>query len=86
MIQYIAEFPCPNCQHRLRVKRDYLGQKLRCKYCAHEFPTVPGNEILAASLEPQPQESESPMALQHMATLEKELLSARDQLASRTAE
>ena len=86
MIQCIAEFPCPNCQHRLRVKHEHLGKKLRCKYCAHEFPTAPGNDILAAAPESQALEREGQMALQQVATLEEELQTARDELASRTEE
>src|SRR5262249_45378463 len=47
MLQYIVVFACPNCQHKLRIKEEYLGRTLRCKYCAHEFVSPPPeDEIL----------------------------------------
>jgi chromosome segregation ATPase len=86
MTPYI-QFPCPNCQHKLRVKSEYLGRNLRCKYCAHEFPSPePSNGIVEASPGHQATEADTQAAQQRIASLEAELRSVRDELSLQTAE
>lgn len=86
MIPYV-EFPCPNCAHRLRVKYEYLGGQLRCKYCAHEFTSPsPSDEFPWVSAGRQETEEDEQAAQRRIAVLETELGSLRDELSSRTAE
>jgi colicin import membrane protein len=87
IIPYV-EFPCPNCEHRLRVKYEYLGGKLRCKYCAHEFvsPSAEEEEVPWTSSGQHEAEEDPQAAQRRIAVLETELGSLRDELSSRTAE
>lgn len=37
-----TQVPCPNCQRSLRVRREYSGKVIACKYCEHAFhPKLP---------------------------------------------
>ena len=41
MSQY-TQVVCPNCQRNLRVRKEYSGKVIACKYCEHAFyPKVP---------------------------------------------
>jgi DNA-binding transcriptional regulator YhcF (GntR family) len=59
--------PCPNCKHDLRVRPDYIGGSLRCKFCAEKFrvsgpedirpgaPAVPASDPSIAEAHQAPQ-------------------------------
>ncbi len=36
MNQYL-DMPCPQCRHELRVRAEYVGRRVRCKYCEHAW-------------------------------------------------
>jgi ribosomal protein S27E len=73
MIPYV-EFPCPNCEHRLRVKYEYLGGKLRCKYCGHEFVSPSADEDVPWTSSGQREtEADGQAAQRRIAVLETEL-------------
>ncbi len=31
------QIPCPNCQRSLKIRPEYLGHRVVCKYCEHQF-------------------------------------------------
>ena len=58
---------CPHCRHELSVRTEYLGHRVRCRYCdavflvqldvtddpaSGEFPVVPSGEFPAVQDEP----------------------------------
>jgi chromosome segregation ATPase len=84
MIEYLVSLACPNCHHKLRVKHEYLGRLLRCKYCAHEFQSpTPDPESLPDTSGPQETESEQQKSQQRNAVLEAELKAVREELLAR---
>ncbi|HEV3119441.1 MAG TPA: hypothetical protein VGY58_20460, partial [Gemmataceae bacterium] len=79
MVQYI-ESACPSCHRPVRIRTEYLGKRIACKYCNHTF--VPE----AGTLPPPPVAMQAPpgpdpATRQRIATLEEELKQARDELA-----
>src|SRR4051812_15572559 len=32
-----SRFPCPQCQHPLKIREEYLGRRVSCKHCSHTF-------------------------------------------------
>src|SRR5438874_9398092 len=83
MIQYTVEFPCPQCEHPLRIKPEYLGRKLRCKYCAHEFPTDPSDGSPTADSGLHAIEDARQVAEQRVAEMEAKLQSMQEELTQR---
>lgn len=45
-----AEVACPNCRHSLRVRLEYAGRKIACKYCGQAFRFQPEMAAPSASL------------------------------------
>jgi chromosome segregation ATPase len=87
MIQYLVSLACPHCQHKLRIKHEYLGRILRCKYCAHEFQSpTPADESPPESSNRQNVERERQTSQQRVAVLEAELQAVREELLSRAAQ
>ena len=33
-------FPCPSCQHPLKVRREYVGKDVQCRHCSVTFRVV----------------------------------------------
>jgi DNA-directed RNA polymerase subunit M/transcription elongation factor TFIIS len=29
--------PCPNCKQRLHIRMSYVGSKVACRHCQHQF-------------------------------------------------
>jgi chromosome segregation ATPase len=78
-----VELSCPSCHHGLRVREEYLGKGIVCRYCAHSFvaqtpagvsPAVPSQAEVAAEAERQ-----------RAARLEEELQQLRGELAAQAA-
>src|SRR4051794_10138612 len=38
---------CPHCQHILNVRSEYLGKKVRCKFCGRSFVVQEDAEVPA---------------------------------------
>jgi chromosome segregation ATPase len=87
MIQYLVSLACPNCQHKLRIKHEYLGRMLRCKYCAHEFQSpTPSNGAPQESSGRHDTEGGKQASQQRIAVLEAELQAVREELLARAAQ
>src|SRR5437899_2124457 len=73
--------PCPNCRHDLRVRAEYGGKRITCKYCGNIFvaPAAPAPAGATVS-------GEATGALQRVVALEEELQQTRSELTVRTAE
>jgi chromosome segregation ATPase len=92
------DLSCPNCQRLLRVRTEYDGKRIACKYCTHAFVAAvtadAGQVAPAPAAAPQAAPSGGPprpdpdaeAARQRFAQQEAELQRAVNELAARTAE
>jgi chromosome segregation ATPase len=76
--QYL-ELTCPSCQHGLQVRTEYLGKRVRCKYCHQAF------RVRAPAAPPAPA-AQAEARGQQTAQLEEELQGVRADLVARAAE
>ena len=37
MAQQYIDGACPKCKRSVRVRAEYLGKRIACKYCDHDF-------------------------------------------------
>ena len=56
-----TRIPCPKCGHELKIREEYLGQRVACKHCSHAF--VARAEEPAPASRPAPPLDPAPMAL-----------------------
>jgi chromosome segregation ATPase len=55
------EMPCPHCRRGLRIRTTYVGRRLLCKYCKHDF-RVAGEKPAAAAAVPDAEAPPAPAA------------------------
>src|SRR5262245_31701858 len=83
------EFSCPGCHHALRVRTEYLGKRISCKYCSHVFQAVATTgdvqPTAAGPAAPPQADAAAEAARQQVASLETALQQARGELAERAA-
>jgi predicted Zn finger-like uncharacterized protein len=48
MVEYLR-IPCPNCQHVLRVRKQYIGIEVTCTRCDHSFVVQEPTDDVATS-------------------------------------
>src|SRR5262245_48572422 len=46
------ETNCPNCQHTLRVRLEYVGKTVACKHCGESFRITKSGAGAPASVDP----------------------------------
>jgi chromosome segregation ATPase len=84
------ELPCPNCQRNLRIRTEYVGKRIACKYCEHVFrPEAKDGHMpppAAPAAAPPAPDVAAQAAQQRIAQLQTELRKAQSDLADRTAE
>src|SRR4051812_45676710 len=57
MLSYVR-IACPNCPRTLRVRQEYLGQRIVCNHCQHpflaesEWPAISPDGLVAAKGRP----------------------------------
>jgi hypothetical protein len=81
-----VELPCRNCQRLLRVRTEYVGRRIACKYCRNVFrPEAEDGQLLplAVRLAAPPRPG---AAGQRLAQLEADLQQVRGELAARSAD
>ena len=90
MPQYI-EKPCPQCGKGLRIRTTYVGLRLACKYCNHNFLLQPDGQLVTAPAAPPAASPSSPSVdlapeleahRQRTAALEQDLDKVRAELAA----
>jgi chromosome segregation ATPase len=88
MADYL-ELTCPGCQRKLRIRTKYIGLRVACSHCQHNF-LVEAPEGTAASGPTPSGYAPAPPDLaaeqQRVAELDSELQQLRQQLADRAAE
>ena len=79
---------CPSCQHRLRIRTEYIGHRIVCKYCQHRFraeappaisPSVPSTDAVTVEL----RDSEAEKAKHGVLGLVQEIERLRTDIAER---
>jgi chromosome segregation ATPase len=78
MADYL-DLACPSCQKALRVRRQYIGQRVSCKYCNQPFKVTD-------PVAPPPAAPEASSAAPQIAALEQQLQQLRADLSARNAE
>src|SRR5262249_9040388 len=80
VVQYI-DSACPRCQHAIRIRTEYVGRRLACKYCNHSFvaeaTAQASQSAVATDLE---------SARTRISSLEEEVQQLRTELATRAPE
>ena len=49
-----THIPCPSCKSRLRIRPEYVGQAVACKFCHHSFLCEGGGDPDPAAPAPGP--------------------------------
>src|SRR5262245_39837547 len=81
MALYIA-LPCSQCRRILRVRTEYLGQRVVCQHCNYGF-LVPGDgDPMTAA----PFSAELPVDQERVTRMEQELKQVRNELAVRSSD
>src|SRR5271165_524934 len=82
--QYI-EMPCPQCGRGLRVRTSYVGLRLACKYCRHNFQVTGEGRTAAPPSTPATPDAADALRRQTEA-LELELGKVKAEVAVRESE
>ncbi len=88
MPQYI-DMPCPRCNRGLRIRTNYVGLRLQCKYCEHKFQVPADANVVSATPPASPdatQAAEKEALGERLTALEAELAKVRNELTAVTAE
>src|SRR4051794_3103575 len=79
-----VKLACPNCKQPLRIRTEYLGQRLACKHCKRTFlPVAVDGAVPAAPPGPDPALER---ANQRITQLEAELRQAQGAAEGRAAD
>jgi chromosome segregation ATPase len=82
-----TEMSCPTCKHALRVRAEYQGKLITCKYCKNTFRASPaGDSATAGDPAKMGLAEQFDEARLRIVALEESLQQTRIELAARTAE